>query len=115
MKLHFEPDLDYQHAAIDAVCGIFRGQEINRTEFTVAPVAFGGETASLGWLDLEQAAPGVGNRLTLGDDEILDNLRAMSRSETGCRPPKTWSPATSRSKWKPERARPTSISGQCLS
>ena len=35
MKLHFEPNLDYQHAAIEAVCDLFRGQEICRTEFTV--------------------------------------------------------------------------------
>ena len=36
MKLHFEPNLDYQHAAIEAVCDVFRGQEICRTEFTVS-------------------------------------------------------------------------------
>jgi hypothetical protein len=35
MKLHFEPDLDYQLQAIEAVCDLFRGQEICRTEFTV--------------------------------------------------------------------------------
>jgi type III restriction enzyme len=35
MKRHFEPDLDYQHTAIEAVCDLFRGQEICRTEFTV--------------------------------------------------------------------------------
>lgn len=35
MKLHFEPNLDYQHAAIESVCDLFRGQEICRTEFTV--------------------------------------------------------------------------------
>ena len=35
MKLHFEPNLDYQHDAIEAVCDLFRGQEICRTEFTV--------------------------------------------------------------------------------
>ncbi len=35
MKLHFEPNLDYQHSAIEAVCDLFRGQEICRTEFTV--------------------------------------------------------------------------------
>ncbi len=39
MKLHFEPDLDYQHAAIEAVCDLFRGQETNRTEFTVTDAA----------------------------------------------------------------------------
>ena len=35
MKLHFEPDLDFQLDAIEAVCDLFRGQEICRTEFTV--------------------------------------------------------------------------------
>ncbi|MBQ1557556.1 MAG: hypothetical protein IIZ69_05155, partial [Pseudomonas sp.] len=35
MKLHFEPDLDYQLQAIEAVCDLFRGQEACRTEFTV--------------------------------------------------------------------------------
>ena len=35
MKLQFEPSLDYQRQAIDAVCDLFRGQEICRTEFTV--------------------------------------------------------------------------------
>jgi type III restriction enzyme len=35
MKLQFEPSLDYQLQAIDAVCDLFRGQEICRTEFTV--------------------------------------------------------------------------------
>jgi len=35
MKLHFEPNLDYQHAVIESVCDLFCGQEICRTEFTV--------------------------------------------------------------------------------
>jgi len=36
MKLHFEPNLDYQHAAIESVCDLFKGQEICRSVFTVA-------------------------------------------------------------------------------
>jgi len=28
MKLHFEPNLDYQLQAVDAVCDLFRGQEM---------------------------------------------------------------------------------------
>ena len=35
MKLHFEANLDYQLSAIEAVCDMFRGQEICRSEFTV--------------------------------------------------------------------------------
>ena len=34
MKLHFEPNLDYQRQAIEAVCGLFHGQETCRTEFS---------------------------------------------------------------------------------
>ena len=35
MKIQFNPDLDYQREAIDAVVGIFEGQEICQTNFTV--------------------------------------------------------------------------------
>ena len=69
MKLHFEPNLDYQMAAIEAVCDLFRGQEICRTEFTVTKSALG--AAYL--LGMENDL-GIGNRLTLLDDELLKNL-----------------------------------------
>ncbi|MEN8614225.1 DEAD/DEAH box helicase family protein [Dehalogenimonas sp. THU2] len=70
MKLQFEPNLDYQHDAIEAVCDLFRGQEICRTEFTVTR-----ELASdqLGLPGMENEL-GIGNRLQLLDDEILRNL-----------------------------------------
>jgi type III restriction enzyme len=70
MKLHFEPNLDYQLQAIDAVCDLFRGQEICRTEFTVTR-----DAADIqGRLAFAEADLGVGNRLTLLDDELLKNL-----------------------------------------
>ena len=69
MKLHFEPDLDYQLQAIEAVCDLFHGQEICRTEFTVTKAAVGGAFLPGMTSDL-----GVGNRLTLLDDELLKNL-----------------------------------------
>lgn len=72
MKLHFEPDLDYQHIAIEAVCDLFRGQEINRTEFTVTRQAGGGAQQELGLVENEL---GIGNRLSLLDDEIIGNLK----------------------------------------
>ena len=73
MRLHFEPNLEYQQQAIDAVCDLFRGQEICRTEFTVTSQASGGQqVASYMENDL-----GIGNRLTLLDDEILANLHAV--------------------------------------
>jgi len=74
MKLHFEPNLDYQMQAIEAVCDLFRGQEICRTEFTVT-MKFSDETQmSLG---VAQSDLGVGNRLTLLDDELLKNLSGI--------------------------------------
>lgn len=71
MKLHFEPNLDYQMQAIEAVCDLFRGQEICRTEFTVTMKLPDGAQMSLG---VAQSDLGVGNRLTLLDDELLKNL-----------------------------------------
>ena len=35
MTLHCEPEVDCQHTAIEAVCDLFRGQEVCRAEFTV--------------------------------------------------------------------------------
>ncbi len=70
MKLHFEPNLDYQHTAIESVCDLFRGQEICRTEFTVTRDALSTQQA----LPFAQNDLGIGNRLHLLDDEILGNL-----------------------------------------
>jgi type III restriction enzyme len=86
MKLHFEPDLDYQKLAIDSVADLFRGQEINRTEFTVTrrPLVDRAGQPSLdlgaflgvqGELGLVESELGIGNRLTLVDDEIIANLK----------------------------------------
>ena len=71
MKLHFEPNLDYQLQAIDAVCDLFRGQESCRTEFTVT-MKLPDQQLTLGMADSDL---GVGNRLTLFHDQILQNLR----------------------------------------
>lgn len=96
MKLHFESNLDYQHAAIEAVCDLFRGQEICRTEFTVSvqgtrrvagqgELALAGGSFSQSELGLVQNELGVGNRLTLLDDEILKNLQDI-QLRNGLRP-----------------------------
>ncbi|MBP3955051.1 DEAD/DEAH box helicase family protein [Gemmata sp. G18] len=70
MKLHFEGNLDYQLAAIEAVCDLFRGQEQCRTEFTVT---MPGDPASL--FDTDSSDLGIGNRLQLLDTDLLKNLR----------------------------------------
>jgi type III restriction enzyme len=82
MKLHFEPNLDYQMQAIEAVCDLFRGQEVCRTEFTVTmkapmPVGsdlFSGTQPEQMTLGMAESDLGVGNRLTLLDDELHKNL-----------------------------------------
>ncbi|ENC9883722.1 TPA: type III restriction-modification system endonuclease [Pseudomonas aeruginosa] len=84
MKLHFEDNLDYQMAAIESVVGLFKGQEISRSEFTVTFRPESGPQASLGLAENEL---GVGNRLQLVDDEIIDNLRAIQLGN-GLRPSK---------------------------
>lgn len=73
MKLHFEPNLDYQQAAIEAVCDLFKGQETCRTEFTVTAAPAAGQQA-LGFVQTEL---GVGNRLALLDEELLQNLHGV--------------------------------------
>ena len=86
MRLHFESNLDYQLAAIEAVCDLFRGQEICRSEFTVtmrAPSAplgddlFPGTTPQQMSLGVAESDLGIGNKLTLLDDEIAENLHAI--------------------------------------
>ncbi len=69
MKLHFDPNLDYQLQAIEAVCDLFRGQEVCRTEFTVTMPSLSFNKNDTGY--------GIGNRLTLLDDELLKNLNAV--------------------------------------
>ncbi len=77
MKLHFEDKLPHQLAAIEAVCDLFRGQEICRTEFTVTQ---GSASPQMGLplaQGMEESALGIGNRLTLLDDELHANLTAI--------------------------------------
>jgi type III restriction enzyme len=86
MKLHFEPDLDYQMQAIEAVCDLFRGQEVCRTEFTVTMQAPAAQVQTMSsnmlpgtkpeqlTLGVAESDLGVGNRLTLQDDELHKNL-----------------------------------------
>ncbi len=84
MKLHFEPNLDYQLQAIEGVCDLFQGQEICRTEFTVTRDSTDGQTR----MGFAESDLGVGNRLTLLDDEILKNLNTI-QMRNGLRPSET--------------------------
>jgi type III restriction enzyme len=73
VKLHFEHNLDYQLEAIEAVSDLFRGQEVCRTEFTVTRDASDPQLR----MGFAESDLGLGNRLTLLDDELLKNLNAV--------------------------------------
>ncbi|HEV8410150.1 MAG TPA: DEAD/DEAH box helicase family protein, partial [Gemmatimonadaceae bacterium] len=73
MKLHFEADLDYQLQAIHAVCDLFSGQEVSRSEFAVGNAGDGRQHT----LGLVQSDLGVGNKLSIEDTALLANLRAV--------------------------------------
>ena len=82
MKLHFEDSLDYQLAAINAVADLFRGQDICRSEFTVTFKSDAGAGNTLGLVENQL---GIGNRLQLLDEELLENLRDI-QLRSGLRP-----------------------------
>ena len=70
MKIQFDAELDYQAEALRSVCDLFEGQEVCQTLFTV------GAEESFPMFDGESDL-GIGNRLKLLDDELLDNARAI--------------------------------------
>ena len=69
MKLQFDKDLEYQHQAISSVVDLFRGQTPMQSNFTVSAYA--------GTIGLFDTTNGVGNRLELDEEEILENLQAI--------------------------------------
>jgi type III restriction enzyme len=75
MKIRFDADLDYQREAVDAVADVFEGQETCRTSFTVT----GERATSQMAMGFGQAVGelGVGNRLSLPDETLLENVRAV--------------------------------------
>ncbi|SMG63313.1 type III restriction system endonuclease, partial [methanotrophic bacterial endosymbiont of Bathymodiolus sp.] len=71
MKIKFSADLDYQQEAISAITNIFEGQDTLQAQFTVAPVIQGSQ------IDIfaNQSDLGIGNKLDLLDEELLENVR----------------------------------------
>lgn len=57
MKIQFDPNLDFQKQAIESVVGIFEGQEICQTNFTVAPLQY----------TTQQVIPGMENNLSISN------------------------------------------------
>ena len=68
LKFRFESNLAYQNNAINSIVDIFEGQEVCQSNFTVSK--YGGDV-----LGLTENELGIGNRLELLDDEILQNVR----------------------------------------
>lgn len=71
MKLKFESHLPYQDSAIASVCDLFRGQEMCLTEFTVTRHA----TDTQMYYEYGRSYLGIGNRLTLLEEQVLENLK----------------------------------------
>ncbi|MAZ25809.1 MAG: type III restriction endonuclease subunit R [Cytophagaceae bacterium] len=75
MEIQFDDDLDYQLQAIDSVTGVFAGQEICKTNFTVAPLQ-SWEQGTL-FNDTKSDNLGIGNDLRLMDEDIHANIRKI--------------------------------------
>ena len=69
MKLQFDANLAYQEQDVSSVVDLFRGQTPKQSNFTVA--AYSGQ---MGLLDSEH---GIGNRLELDEEDILQNLQEI--------------------------------------
>ncbi len=72
MKLKFDPSLQYQQDAINAVVDVFDGQPFVQT----GAMAF--QALQIG--GLFQTELGMGNRLNLPDDEILKNVNVIQEA-----------------------------------
>ncbi|MDR7384405.1 DEAD/DEAH box helicase family protein [Promicromonospora iranensis] len=79
MKFSFEANLDYQRHAIDAVTGLFRGQDAMTGAFDV----YAHPSLHAGFQGLADA--GIANRLVLDPDTIHENLRRV-QDATGLAP-----------------------------
>lgn len=78
MKLHFESDLPYQAQAIEAVCDLFRGQEVCRSVFTVTAQALTSSSQQSFEGKQFTDAGGIGNSLQLiVDEELSENLQEI--------------------------------------
>lgn len=71
MKLKFNPSLDYQHSAINAVVSAFEGQTIVQSSFEIST----NNQSSMLFSEL-----GIGNQLTIGNEELLVNVLKIQES-----------------------------------
>jgi type III restriction enzyme len=69
MKLHFDSNQEYQLDAIKAITDIFEGQPLSGGDFEFS-------VSSAGALLSEN---GLGNRLTLSEEQILENVKFIQQ------------------------------------
>lgn len=69
LKLQFNPELDYQQDAINAVVDLFKGQTPKDANFTVAPVS--------SQITFDESTIGIGNKLELTKEELLENIQEV--------------------------------------
>lgn len=68
MKIHFNPDLVHQNEAINAVVGVFEGQETFQSNFSVS------SSVQADMFEKNDGI-GVGNAIKLLDEELYENTR----------------------------------------
>ncbi len=71
MKLKFDPALEYQQDAISAVVNAFEGQPIVQSNF---------EISTAGATGLEISNLGIGNNITLPDEQLLTNVHKVQEA-----------------------------------
>ncbi len=71
MKLKFDPSLEYQRQAINAVIDVFDSQPISQSSLEL--------TQTTGGLGIRHTELVVGNDLTLNSKKILENVRAIQK------------------------------------
>ena len=69
MKLHFDPNQQFQRDAINSIVGIFEGQSLSQGDFS-----FSLSSESYMLQDGE-----VGNRLEISEEQILKNIQEIQR------------------------------------
>lgn len=69
LKLQFNSELDYQLDAIHAVVDLFKGQSPREANFTVTPTSV--------QMDFSESSIGIGNKLELTKEELLENLQEV--------------------------------------
>ncbi|MCI1823134.1 MAG: DEAD/DEAH box helicase family protein [Megasphaera sp.] len=70
MKLQFDSQLSYQENAVQAVVDLFQGQSIQKANFSISDYMSRE-------MELGEVHVGIGNRLELLPEDILENLRAV--------------------------------------